>query len=190
MSRLATKTAGLRKRVTLMERLQRRTGDAAIGASTARGMGPKGTIQKVRGYFHDFDLNRLTVRSHDAFRFVLDKGTEELVAAMPRGARHWGSARKFLNIFFRDCVYNTYLNQHFGLSRIEPWLEVPLDSHVGKQLRGEQEGGSLPRWKTVIGLQPDQSRAFQEVAQQVAARKGVARVHLDLWYWRSDKTRK
>ena len=106
--------------------------------------------------------------------------------ALPQNAQHWGSARKFFNIYVRGALYNQYLCQHFDLSALEPWLEVPLDSHVAKGLRGEPEGKGLPRWNTVIGLTRQDSDAYQAVASEVAERKGFARVHLDVIYWRGD----
>ena len=64
-------------------------------------------------------------------------------------------------------------------------MEVPLDSHVGKQLRGCPAGKDLPDWKRVIGLGSETSTKFQKVATTVARRKGVTRVDLDVYYWRN-----
>lgn len=104
--------------------------------------------------------------------------------AFVKRIKHWGAARKFLNIFLRNVVYNRYLCDEFGLEQIVPWLEIPLDSHVASGLRAERGGTRLPRWKTVIGLKPEVSRLYQDFAADVAARKGCERVHLDLLYWR------
>jgi hypothetical protein len=131
------------------------------------------------------NLNRFQVDSKREFAGVLDSATNSFLAALPRKAKHWGLARKLLNIFLRDAAYNRYLSHHFGLWRVERWMEVPLDSHVGKQLRASPEGRHLPRWKTVIGLACEKSKAFQKVATRVARRKGVTRVDLDVYYWRN-----
>lgn len=164
--------------------LQQRVGSTSVGASTARGMGPAGTIQAARAFLKSVDIKRFSVRSETAFRSVLDAVTGELLESLPRKARRWGAARKFLNIFLRNCTTNKYLCEHFALDRIERWLEVPLDSHVGKRLRKEPAGSGLPKWKTVVGLTPEASAAFQKVATEVAAAEGVLRVHLDIKYWR------
>ncbi len=165
--------------------MQKRLGSTSIGASTARGMGPKGTIQKSREYLQSLDLRRFNLGTSEAFEAELERATLELMKAMPKEGRHWGSARKFLNIFLRHCLYNQYLCKTFQLKKIERWLEVPLDSHVAKRLRAEDGGKSLPRWQTVIGLHPHTSVQYQAFAKKVAKAEGVSRVHLDVKYWRS-----
>jgi hypothetical protein len=112
--------------------------------------------------------------------------TAAYVEHLPRGAQHWGPARKFLNIFLRGVVYNRYLCDEYALAGIVPWLEVPLDSHVALGLRSEPGGLSLPRWKTVKGLDPTTSKRYQDFAADTAARIGCERVHLDLLYWRRE----
>lgn len=107
-----------------------------------------------------------------------------------RKIKYWGAARKFLNIFLRDVVYNRYLCDKYELMHIVPWLELPLDSQVASGLREEPGGGSLPRWKTVIGLEKADSQKFQAFATEVAARMGCERVHLDVIYWRREKRQK
>ncbi|HEY9707785.1 MAG TPA: hypothetical protein V6D48_06230, partial [Oculatellaceae cyanobacterium] len=114
--------------------LQRRIASTSVGPSTARGMGPRGTIKAARQFLADLDLRRLRKRSQSSFAAVLDSMTDELIAALPRKSQHWGSARKFLNIFLRGVIYNRYLCDHYSLYRLEPWLEIPLDSHVAKGL--------------------------------------------------------
>jgi hypothetical protein len=104
---------------------------------------------------------------------------------MPRYAPYWGTARKSLNLFFRDALYNFYLRKECGLEKFEKYMEIPLDSFVGKELREEDRG--LPRWDAVIRLTPEVSAQFQGVASRVAKREGTARVHLDVLYWRGGK---
>lgn len=164
--------------------LQKRIGSVSVGPSTARGMGPAGTIEAARAFFHHMDLRRAKARSERAFQQNLNEVTEDLVAALPPGGQYWGSARKFLNIFLRGCLYNRYLCERFRLEPLEPWLELPLDSHVAKGLRAGASDQWLPRWKTVIGLSPEVSQKYQECADVIARQKGVWRVHLDLLYWR------
>ena len=99
----------------------------------------------------------------------------------------WGAARKFVNIFLRDATYCFWLRDAFGLASVEPVLELPLDSFTAKGLRAEPEGVDLPRWPGVIHLTPLTSTQFQHVAQRVAERKRLDRVHLDLEYWRREE---
>jgi hypothetical protein len=165
----------------------RRIAQLAVGPSTARGMGPKGTIQKARDFLQSLDLHRFQVKSEKSFQQVLEKATFELRSALPRTAKHWGSSRKFLNIFLRDLVYNRYLCDAYHFKHLEPWLELPLDSHVAQGLINEPEGNQLPRWKTVIGLTREQSQKYQIFAGQVANQLGTYRIHLDLKYYRDER---
>lgn len=165
--------------------LCKRVASAAIGASTIRRMGPKGTAVRARRFLARVNLNRFRVDSKRDFEWVLDDITKSFLRALPRKAQRWGVARKLLNIFLRNAAYNRYLSKRFGLQKVERWMEVPLDSHVGTQLRASSDGRHLPRWKTVVGLTPDASREFQNVATTVARRKGVTRVDLDVYYWRN-----
>ena len=166
--------------------LQKRIGSTSIGASTARGMGPRGTIQTARCYLQGVEISRFEKQNEDEFRSELDAATKELVDALPEGAKNWGSARKFLNIFLRECAYNKYICEQYHLEKIESWLEVPIDSHVATGLREEGKRGDLPPWETVIGLKPNEHSQYQMFASDVAKQEGVLRVHLDLEYWRRD----
>jgi hypothetical protein len=168
----------------LLDLLHRRIAGTSVGASTARGMSPRGTIAAARNYLAGLDLSRFSVQSEKEFRGLLNRATRAYVKKLPVGAQCWGPARKFLNIFLRGVVYNKYLCAAYELGQIEPWLEVPLDSHVAKGLKGEDGGNKLPRWQTVVGLDADTRRRYQLFASQVAAKRGVCRIHLDLLYWR------
>ena len=175
-------SCGLNKEFIIL--MQKRAGNGSVGPSTARGMGPVGTIGAAKKFFHEFDLRSIKANKETIFLKKLNAATEDLMSSLPDGGRYWGSSRKFLNIFLRNCLYNQYLCNHYDLNNLEEWLEVPLDSHVGKGLRLEPQGQDLPRWDTVIGLTPEISNQFQEVAQCVAISSGIARVHLDIKYWR------
>ncbi|NJD34582.1 MAG: hypothetical protein FIA96_07075 [Betaproteobacteria bacterium] len=158
----------------------------SIGASTARGMGPKGTIKAARQFLMNLTLARFRKKSEAAFLRELEFATNQFSAALPKGARNWGSARKFLNIFLRGCLYNKYLCAHYKLSELEPWLEVPLDSHVAKRLKRIAGRGNLPRWPGVIHLTREDSLLFQDYASTVAQADGVNRVDLDVKFWRRE----
>jgi hypothetical protein len=149
-------------------------------------MGPKGTVKSAREYLADLDLATFRKKTESDFLAALNQATARFAAQLPRGARHWGAARKFLNIFLRGAVYNRFLCEHYDLYRIEPWLEVPLDSQVAKGLRGEKGGERLPRWKAVIHLDKATNQKYQMFAAEVAKGKDTHRVHLDILYWRGE----
>lgn len=164
--------------------VQLRIANTAVGPSTVRGMGPRGTVEAARRYLADIDIAVFAQDSQRHFATRLNRETLRFMKGLPAGARRWGIARKLLNIFLRGAAYNRYLNDAYDLPNVEPWLEVPLDSHVAKALRAEDGGEELPRWRTVIGLEPAVSQQYQDFAAVVARRKGMHRVHLDLLYWR------
>jgi len=164
--------------------VQDREASISIGASTARGMG-KGTVKAARDFLRKLNLSSFVTKSEKDFRRRLDASTNALRERLPR--KSWGAARKFLNIFLRGAFYNRFLCEHYGLQVLEEFLEVPLDKSVAEGLRREQSGGtSLPRWKTIIRLRQDRSDKYQECARQVSLGEKLARVHLDLLYWRDE----
>ena len=171
----------------LLKLLQRRIAGTSAGPSTAHGMGPKGTVAAAPIFLAELNLLRFSVRSENEFKAVLNRSTRAYVKKLPKGSQYWGCARKFLNIFLRGVVYNKYLCSAHEIPHIEPWLEVPLDSHVAKGLRRERGGKELPKWRTVIGLDARTNTKYQQFAGKVAAEKGIHRVHLDLLYWRPPK---
>lgn len=90
-------------------------------------------------------------------------------------------ARKCLNLFLRDALYNSYLRTAHRLQRFEGVMEIPLDSYAGKALN--KTDSSLPRWPGVINLTEAVSAKFQSVALRVASDESTCRVHLDMDYW-------
>ena len=107
-----------------------------------------------------------------------------MLKSFPAKARNWGAARKAMNLYLRDVAYNVDLSEAFALSQIRSLLEVPLDKDVASGLLCEQEGTSLPKWPTIKRLEPPTSAKYQAVAGDVAKRRGVDRVDLDVYYWR------
>jgi len=170
----------------LIDVLRRRIASTSVGPSTARGMGPKGTIKAAREYLASFDLAKFAKKTERAFQAKLNQATLRFMNHLPQGAKHWGAARKFLNIFLRGAVYHRFLCEYYNLYRTERWLELPLDSHVAKGLRGEDGGKLLPRWRTVIRLDRKTNQRYQEFATGVARRIDTYRVHLDILYWRRE----
>ena len=149
-------------------------------------MGASGTLQTARNFLEKIDLRHFKKRNRSLFENTLNEFTVKFKKSLPKGSQNWGSARKFLNIFLRDVFYSRYLCQKYNLYHLEPWLEIPLDSHVAKGLRLEDNAKALPKWRTVIGLSPKENKIYQDFAEKVAVQKGTFRVHLDLRYWRGD----
>jgi hypothetical protein len=113
----------------------------------------------------------------------LDRQTEALLDTLPIDGRPWGAARKALNLFLRDSLYNRYLSDHFNLQQIEAWLEIPLDSAVARGLQSGTGRGVLPRWPGLKHLDPSVSTSYQNAAAEHARVLGIARVHLDMYLW-------
>lgn len=162
--------------------LQARAARGALGPSSMRGAGSKGVVGAGRAFLADVDLGRFGTSRRKRFFAVLDEDTDGLRRSFPRGARHWGLARKGLNIFLRECLYTVYLRHAYSLYLAERYFEVPLDSLTGTELYRAADG-ALPRWKTVRGLTPQLSEAYQKAASAEARKRGMARIHLDAVWW-------
>jgi len=152
-----------------------------VSAATVRGNNA-GTVAVARAFLRGIDLARFG-SARSAFGRLLDHSTESLSAALPRGAQHWGVARKLLNIFLRDCFYTTYLNKAFDLDRSESDYELPLDSVAALHLARAAGRFRLPAWPGVKHVTPAQHAEFQAAAAAEAAGRGIARVHLDAVWW-------
>jgi hypothetical protein len=74
--------------------MQKRAGNGSIGPSTARSMGPTGTIGAAKKFFLEFDLRSIKARGESTFIHKLDESTEELMNSLPGGGQYWGSSRK------------------------------------------------------------------------------------------------
>lgn len=167
--------------VEFLTALQSKTARASITSSSMRGPGCGDAIKVARAFTQRLQLRRFSLRSRVGFKRELDLATHELMAEMPRAVRAWGLARKGLNIFLRESLYTSYLRDAFGLERAEPFLELPLDSLTGTALT--RIDTSLPRWDSVRRLTPVLSERFQDVARAEGARRGMAAVHLDVFWW-------
>ncbi len=166
------------------DKLQEYIANISIGSSTVRGR-RAGTVGTVRNYLADLDLSSLQGLNKEQFENWINEKTKDLQSKLDQNCKEeWGLARKCLNIFLRNVFYNKYLYKEFKLRRIEPWLEVPLDSQVAKRLRKEREGSVLRTWPWLNKLDQTTSEDYQKVAAKVSARNKLSRVHLDVFYWR------
>ncbi|HYV24391.1 MAG TPA: hypothetical protein VE969_04070 [Pyrinomonadaceae bacterium] len=167
--------------------IQSRTARVAVSASSVRGAGGKGVVRAARDFLRQLDLSRFAVRDPNAFSNELDRATKELRSALPRGAQHWGVARKVLNIFLRDCCYTSYLASRFRLDGAAPLMELPLDSITAKKLKSTVGRGGLPPWSGVKHVTPELNARFQTVAATEAAKHKTDRFHLDAIWWSVDR---
>lgn len=176
-----------------LKQIHRRLAIISVGGSAIRNQGAAGLIDIARGYFENsISLEKffVSLRDEGSFRRFLNSHTDQLVDQFPKGGKSWGAARKGLNLFFRDLVYNKFIAEKFHLAvNFEQFneevkhLEVPLDSFVAKGLYASPNN-HLPRWKSIRELTKMVSDQYQSQATEVARGLNIARVHLDLKYWR------
>lgn len=166
----------------LAEVIRRYVAVTSVGASTVRGS-PSGTADAARDALFSIQLARLGISDERVFRSRLNQLTEGLRRALPVGRRHWGLARKIVNIYLRNAFYNHYLRKTYHLDRSELLLEVPVDSAVAKGLRRSAATNELPRWPGLRSLKPAQHEEYQKYAIELAMLKKMSRVHLDALLW-------
>lgn len=140
-------------------------------------------VTKLRDLLADIELGEFARCRPSRFEELLNVEAAKIVRRMPRDARHWGIARKVLNIFLRGATYNSFLREDFKLHRIERQLELPLDSLTVKGLKKRSPKRSLPRWHGVKNLSEADSDRFQVRASEIAADLEVERIHLDIYLW-------
>jgi len=170
-------------RSEFLRTIQSRAARGAVVPSAVRGRGHRGTVAAARTFLRQVDLTPFGCSNARDFSRALNQATGQLQKALPLKARKWGIARKVLNIFLRDCLYTTYLENAYRLRLAEHFFEVPLDSITGTALKRAAGRGGLPKWPGVKHLERSESRKFQAAADVEATSRGVARVHLDaVWF--------
>lgn len=169
----------------LISLMKRRVARLAADGATLRNQGAAGVVQAARAYLMRLDLSEYA-GAGEGIIYRLDEDTRVMCESFPPGAQSWGGARKVLNLFLRDCLYNAYLSEAYGLHVVRQRLEVPVDSQVAAGLIASTHGLSLPAWPGLKRLSPAQHQRYQEAAALVAKAHGVARVDIDLWLWRQD----
>jgi hypothetical protein len=171
-----------------IEKLRERTAELSVGASTVRNAGARGVVRASRRALKSVNLAKFAVGTRSRFLKALERETQKVRLKLPPGARHWGVARKVLNIFLRSCVYSRLIARAYGLSQVERWLELPLDSQVANGIHVCSRM-ALPRWQTIKGLESDVSVCYQNAAASLARRLRVHPIHLETCWWREDLDR-
>ena len=174
--------------------LHRRLSQIAIGASAIRNQGSGGLIKILRQYFEtEVDLERFikSLVDETQYKDFLNGHTSIILTLFPQTAQSWGAARKGLNLFLREIIYSKFFSHRFLLpdnfddfNLFVKFMEVPLDKEVANGLIGDSNG-QLPKWINIKHLTPTLSEIYQSQALIVATQENVARVNLDLKYWRS-----
>lgn len=162
--------------------VQTRAARIAASSSATRNQG-EGVVASAREFLSGLPLGEFAECDHGSFEAWLNASTEQLASALPAGSRSWGLARKLLNIFLRDALYTSYLAEAYSLRKVEHLLEVPLDSISAGRIREYRGASEVPRWRGVKYNTPAVSAAYQKVASEMAVSIGIARVHLDTYWW-------
>jgi len=147
-------------------------------------------INNTQKFLVGVGLQKFQGLDAEGFNLKLDNLTRQLMKQFPATARkNWGAARKVLNLFLRDALYDQHLCEQYHLHEIEPHLELPLDGNVTKELRKRDKNGELPRRFKIKALTSNTSKRYQDFANKVANRGKYPcpRVHLDLLFWRREK---
>ena len=153
-----------------------------------RGQG-KGVMKVAQEKLGQLNLSQLSaITTQTQFEAWLDRQTERLLDRFPIKNRPWGAARKALNLFLRDCLYNRYICTTYKLNRLERWLEIPLDSVVSKELR-EDTQQTILRWPGLKYLKKPVSNRYQEAASSLSRKRGISRVHLDVELWLKNRNK-
>jgi hypothetical protein len=174
----------------LINSMRERVAETAAGTTALRNQG-KGVIPKAKEFLKLLDPKKFAdCKTEEQFKALLDKKTIALRETFPgKAKRNWGAARKVLNLYLRDMLYNRYLCSHFGFCHLEKWLEVPLDSWMAKGIHHDDASGTLPSWNDtgIKHLNPEVSDKYQKAAKHLAAKPNnrFPRIHLDIVYWRN-----
>lgn len=184
-----------------IEKLTKFIAETCIGPSTIRNMGKKGSVIKVRKYLSGINIEHFfdALKDEKSYQIFLNGHTNKLKRKANFKESGWGPARKCLNIYLRTVCYNAYIPAYYKLhpgssnyDKSVKYLELPLDSSVANNLKSAVNKQGLKiqlpsRWPGVIHLKEVDSKCYQEAAKQIAASEKIIPVHLDLFYYRSEK---
>ena len=176
----------------IVDAIRKRTASTTVGPATVRNMGKKGLAKKARELLCKTKIEKFRVNNKKEFNKALNRETGRIKRGLVKGEyiveeNAWGVSRKILNIYLRGLMYNRYTCNHYKLYGLEKLLELPLDSHIAKALKKSEQGKKLPRFKGVVHVNKEINSKYQQVAQEIAKQKNIARIHLDAIWWRGDK---
>lgn len=164
-----------------LKMIQRKVAASALPGTALGGRGAAGAIAVARDVLAELPLREFALCRASTFGRYLDGATDTLLRRLPRHAQGWGIARRAVDLFLREALYDAYLREQYRLHRTERWLELPMDAAAATYLRDADPAASLPAWRGIRQLVPTQNAAWQGIASAVAQQMGIARVHLDLY---------
>lgn len=180
-----------------------RIANTCIGPSTLRRQGIPGIKgeEAIIGITRKFlkekielDVFFYCLKEKIEYLKALNNWTLELEKLYEKAAPdNWGAARKSLNLFFRDIVYNKFLCEKYRLhitkndynTAIEH-LEIPLDRNVAEKIIKNKTERiiNLTRWNGIINLNKEESDKYQSEAINIAKKIKTVPIHLDLIFWK------
>ena len=169
--------------------LIKRSAKIVINASSMRNQGKPGMILKIRKHLVDsIDISKLGSLEEKTFNKFIEAHTDNLVKFCKDKEIEWGTARKAINLFLMDIVYNKYLNEFYSLEKIHNLLEIPLDNKVSKRLKkvAKEKDSVLPVWGGICNIDKNEYIEFQKFALEIAKDKKMNRVDLDIYFWTED----
>lgn len=175
--------------------IQKRIANVSISSSAMRNQGEPGLIPAIREFLcEQVEMEQFFQAISDkSYPKYLNKTCNKLTKKIEAKNASWGTARKALNLFFRDAVDSHSLLNLLSINRISKdemnQLEIPLDSHVAKGLK-EYKSSKLPKWKSIRALTVEDNNTFQLDALKIADGLGITRVELDLLLWRNTEDNK
>src|SRR5688572_7231329 len=103
----------------------------AIPPSASRGGGNTDVAEAARNYLRELDLRPFGITDAAHFMPAVGHHYADPAFAISDGAKgRWRLARKLLNIFLRDALYNRYPSDANRLFEAEELFELPLDSYT------------------------------------------------------------
>ena len=169
--------------------VHRRLAQISIGPSAIRNQGASGLISTLRNYFEeqiDLDIFISSLYDNSTYKEFLNYHTNKILDLFPVTAQ----SRKGLNLFLREIVYSKFFSSRFSIpdnfdefNNFIKAMEVPLDKDVAKGIIKDSLNKNL-KWQNIKRLTPHSSEEFQNEALIIAGKENIARVNLDVKYWR------
>lgn len=127
----------IEERIGKMEKKQLKTvqqyvANIAIGSSTLRNQGAPGVVNAAICFLGSLNLSNLKV---ERYPIRLNGWTKSLREKLPQNAKHWGTARKAINIFMVQAFHNKYLSKEYKLGKLRNVLETPIDKDAAEGLK-------------------------------------------------------
>ena len=168
-----------------LSNMQTYVANIAISGSTLRNQGAKGVVAAAREFLGTLALKELVCIESPQYPCLLTKWTAELRSYLPVNARHWGTARKAINVFMVQTFLNKYLYREFELHRFADMFETPLDSKAASKLKKEVPETNLRNWNGIRALTEEDSTLYQQAATTLAQQYHIPRACLDTVLWRA-----